>query len=583
MFKNIKNNPFYLKLTQFNINKKDIIILLICLITACLLSLSNGADRGFDARNYHIYNPYAFLNNRFNIDIMPAGLQSYFNPLIDIPYFLIIKYFNHALFVNFISGTSYGIFLFLIYKLSDFIFKDSKNKNVFVLLSVILGGITDFMATNNGSLSNDIFIADIILLSILLIFKSFKNYKPKLMIISGLLIGIAIGLRFATVCVALPLILCCFIFFRQFEKPQKQLLFFIISIVIGFFMIEGFWMIKLYKVYQNPLMPYFNQIFNSKYISAPDIYRIDFTIILRRTGYLTPFLSYPLTLMKILIIMFIINFIYSIDFKHDDFFTKTKINYTYIDFMFTFACIAYILFIEKFATPRYLISVYALIGIIVICVAMKIDYILRKTILKKLNKICPESEKIRNLTATICTLLIFFYCYSDFKNIIYQPRKGRIYSKEKALYVKDMQLPDNAIVLVTHGSAILVPFQNKKASYIHVNSYFFTLERRKLLSKIIIEEIKEKLRKNPDKIYILTDIFLPRYRHIPQEKLIEIFEDKRITRIPNKMTSKIYGIGHATMYELAKYDIDIQSLQCSFLKTNFEPIHYYYLCKAEIK
>ncbi len=45
-----------------------------------------GQDRNADLINYHLYNAFAFLNNK-HYDFAVAGLQSFFNPLIDLPYY----------------------------------------------------------------------------------------------------------------------------------------------------------------------------------------------------------------------------------------------------------------------------------------------------------------------------------------------------------------------------------------------------------------------------------------------------------------------------------------------------------------
>jgi hypothetical protein len=47
-----------------------------------LYSLWLGQDRNWDQLNYHIYNAFALLNDKLSIDLAPAGMQTYFNPLL---------------------------------------------------------------------------------------------------------------------------------------------------------------------------------------------------------------------------------------------------------------------------------------------------------------------------------------------------------------------------------------------------------------------------------------------------------------------------------------------------------------------
>ncbi|WP_080934107.1 DUF2029 domain-containing protein [Xanthomonas albilineans] len=52
-----------------------------------LLSLWLGQDANWDLRNYHLYNGYAALHGRIGMDLAPAQMQSYFNPLLDMLYY----------------------------------------------------------------------------------------------------------------------------------------------------------------------------------------------------------------------------------------------------------------------------------------------------------------------------------------------------------------------------------------------------------------------------------------------------------------------------------------------------------------
>src|ERR1700760_245481 len=51
-----------------------------------------GKDTSWDFRNYHWYAPYAFLNNRLGIDVAVAHQASYYNPYLDIPFYLLATY-----------------------------------------------------------------------------------------------------------------------------------------------------------------------------------------------------------------------------------------------------------------------------------------------------------------------------------------------------------------------------------------------------------------------------------------------------------------------------------------------------------
>src|ERR1700744_6072836 len=54
-----------------------------------------GKDTSWDFRNYHWYAPYAFLNHREALDVGVAHQASYYNPFLDIPFYLLANH-THA-------------------------------------------------------------------------------------------------------------------------------------------------------------------------------------------------------------------------------------------------------------------------------------------------------------------------------------------------------------------------------------------------------------------------------------------------------------------------------------------------------
>ena len=54
-----------------------------------LLALALGQDANWDLRNYHYYNAFAFLNDRYGQDILPSQTPYFYNPLLDVPFYLL--------------------------------------------------------------------------------------------------------------------------------------------------------------------------------------------------------------------------------------------------------------------------------------------------------------------------------------------------------------------------------------------------------------------------------------------------------------------------------------------------------------
>ena len=53
--------------------------------TASVLLLRQDAN--WDLQNYHFYNAWAFVHGRLGWDLAPAQLQTFHNPLLDLPFY----------------------------------------------------------------------------------------------------------------------------------------------------------------------------------------------------------------------------------------------------------------------------------------------------------------------------------------------------------------------------------------------------------------------------------------------------------------------------------------------------------------
>ncbi len=71
-----------------------IFITLVGVISASLFANYLGQDMGPDLVNYHFYSGYLALHkSRLLTDIIPANIQTYLNPYIYVPYYLLYKIF----------------------------------------------------------------------------------------------------------------------------------------------------------------------------------------------------------------------------------------------------------------------------------------------------------------------------------------------------------------------------------------------------------------------------------------------------------------------------------------------------------
>ena len=213
----------------------------------------------------------AFLNGRVGYDIGAAGLHGFFNPLMDIPLYLLIENFNnYPGFIYFIQGLWFGGLLFVSFKIFRFFFNGNTWKEkISVALCLLIGstGFSVFMQI--GTSSNEIQIAFFILVSVYLLIREIfeiKSGRWKIFLLSGFLLGSAMGLKLTAVtyCLAGGITLLCF--WRSLQKPLHSLIWFGIGGLAGFLVFNGFWMWKMWEMFQNPFFPFLNNIFKSPYL-----------------------------------------------------------------------------------------------------------------------------------------------------------------------------------------------------------------------------------------------------------------------------------------------------------------------------
>jgi len=64
--------------------------LALALVLAGVASIALRQDSSWDLQNYHLYNAWAFIHDRFGLDWAPAQLQSFYSPFLDLPFYALV-------------------------------------------------------------------------------------------------------------------------------------------------------------------------------------------------------------------------------------------------------------------------------------------------------------------------------------------------------------------------------------------------------------------------------------------------------------------------------------------------------------
>jgi len=245
----------------------NVIILLAVPLCFGLYSVILGQDTNWDLLNYHLYNPYAFLNNRLSFDLAPAGLQTYFNPLMDLAYFVAISHWSPRT-VGFLIGFIQGLNFILVYSISNHVLKEHKWRNVYSLILALGGVLSVGFLSEVGTIFGDSLVAVIPLLSLWIIISSIdklkENQRPFILLImfSGILAGIGCALKLTTAIYALAMCLAFLALPLRWDKKLKMSFLFGVSVLLGLLVSGGYWMFNMWNLFGNPIFPQLNNVFH---------------------------------------------------------------------------------------------------------------------------------------------------------------------------------------------------------------------------------------------------------------------------------------------------------------------------------
>ncbi|MDE1149515.1 MAG: hypothetical protein PW843_23420 [Azospirillaceae bacterium] len=242
-----------------------------------------GQDGNWDLRNYHWYNAYAFLTGRWGMDVAPAQVASFYNPTLDLPFFLVAQVLP-ARVVEFLLGSIQGANLVVLYGLAwaaQGNLVPERRRTLVALAAAVCGMVGGGQVGLLGTTFYDNVISLFVLGGIwvaiggdgaawgLLAGPAFRRVA-----LAGLLVGSGVGLKQPTIAFAVG---TCAAFLLAGGTVWRRLFlafFFGLGVLAGMAIFSGHWMWFLWSHFQNPLFPYFNNVFHSPW-GTPDPYRDD--------------------------------------------------------------------------------------------------------------------------------------------------------------------------------------------------------------------------------------------------------------------------------------------------------------------
>lgn len=433
--------------------------LLGCLVFGALASVVLGQDASWDLKNYHLYNPWAWLQGRTN-DVAAASLQSYFNPLPDVPYLLLsLGPMSHAPRVLAAwQGLGYGALLFLVFLLARQLASLQHRRFGAADVCAVLFGATGTMAISQlGSTTHEITLAAMMLTAVSLLLPLCRPQLPGRWLVrvvcAGLCAGLAAGLKPTAVIYCPGLVLAVLAALGPSRKQAWLAACMLgISLLMGFAITYGWWGWQLYQLTGNPVFPLFNHIFKSDLLPAVVATDIRFKprtlmqwlfypffwLSRDNTAVVTEFNMadprYALAMLS-LVVLGVIGWLG----RKDDRSAQAR---AALRLIVTFVAVSYVLWLAMFSILRYAVAIEALTGLIVLAAVHAV--MRQRTLL--------NSNENRRPALIMGVLLLAAIAGSIY------PHWGRTGYGESAFAVDAGPLePGSQIVLAGQPSAYLAP------------------------------------------------------------------------------------------------------------------------------
>jgi hypothetical protein len=250
----------------------DLWMLLAAPVAAGLAAIAFGPDRNWDLANYHLYDPYAYLHGRYSFDVGPAQAQSYFNPVADLLFYGMVQTINRwPRVIAFTLGACHGINFFLLYRVIRLVVGDDDRRRQAVLRAAALAigvsgaGVLGVLGTTTNDLISSIFVLAA-LLPCLRISGGIADAGSVRtgFLLAGASLGIAVGLK-GTMALFLPAFAMIVVYLAVTTKRYAELLVFAVASLSGLLLVAGYEMWTMWRLFDNPVFPFFNGYFRSPF------------------------------------------------------------------------------------------------------------------------------------------------------------------------------------------------------------------------------------------------------------------------------------------------------------------------------
>ena len=236
-----------------------------CTVLAVVTNYLLGKDMASDTLSYHIYAGFSAINDRFAHDYFAAGIQSYFNPYIYAPFYLLVSSGLSSLDISSVLAIAHSVMLWLTYELAVSVCPsvDGRERLKFGLCAIAFALVNPILLQQIGSTFADITTGELVLAGWLLLALAVRKPSAARVIGAGFLCGVASGLKLTNAVHAISGFALLIMLPLAPWGRIRQGLAYGISLGLGFLVIAAPWSYRLERRFGNPFFPMMNNVFRS--------------------------------------------------------------------------------------------------------------------------------------------------------------------------------------------------------------------------------------------------------------------------------------------------------------------------------
>ncbi len=246
------------------------IIIGLCIVLGAVLALTPGQDTNFDQLNYHTYVAYAYETQRLGQDVAPGQvMHSFFSPIVYLPFYHMVRSLPPRM-VGMALGALHGLNLWLVFVIARIVTSalPAPARLTMTIAAVVISFASPMAISEFGTSMTDLVVSLPVLAGLALLMRAgFGEGRRTLTLASigcaGALLGAAASLKLTAASFAIALAVAALIGWRRWRHRLVAILATGVGGCIGFAVVGGSWYLSMWRIFGNPVFPYFNSVFRS--------------------------------------------------------------------------------------------------------------------------------------------------------------------------------------------------------------------------------------------------------------------------------------------------------------------------------